>query len=82
VGILDAWRGIGPADAVNGATSLQAAVDALQPPPPTRATRCYGLHLVRGVNGNETQFTTLFFNNGDLENPAVIERITIRDVSG
>jgi len=61
---------------------LQANIDALQPSPPTGATRCYGTHFVRSINGNELHFTTIFINNGDLQNPAVVDRITIRDDFG
>lgn len=49
-------------------------------------TRCYAAHFVRfnpaGINLNELRQTVIFFNNGDLENPAVIERLTVRGPSG
>ena len=48
----------------------------------TETTRCYASHLVRGVSGDELLFTVIYFNNGDLEHPAVIERLTIRDDEG
>jgi hypothetical protein len=51
----------------------------LQPPAPTGATRCYGVHFVRN---NKLQFTVLFFHNADPSNTAVVERITIRDDLG
>lgn len=47
----------------------------------SEVTRCSAAHFLR-ANGTEMQFTVLAFNNGDLVNPAVIERITIRDFDG
>ena len=60
---------------------LQTNIDALQPPAPTGTTRCYGVHFVRN-GGDEVQFSVLFFNNGDLQHWAVIDRITVRDDLG
>jgi hypothetical protein len=63
------------------AQARQAAIEALQPGAPTGTTRCYAVHFVRN-GGDEVHFTVLFFNNGDLQNHAVVERITIRDDLG
>jgi hypothetical protein len=63
------------------AEERKAAIEALQPPEPTGATRCYGTHFVRN-NNSELHFTTLFFQNADPSNTAVVERITIRDDIG
>ena len=51
----------------------------------TETTRCYAAHFVRfnpAINLNELRQTVVLFNNGDLENAAVIERLTIRSASG
>jgi hypothetical protein len=48
-------------------------------------TRCYAAHFVRvdpAINLNELRQTVIFFNNGDLEHPAVIERLTVRNAAG
>lgn len=47
----------------------------------TSVTRCYGTHFVR-VNGGELRFTVFAFNNGDLANGAVIQRLTFFDANG
>jgi hypothetical protein len=43
--------------------------------------RCSASHFVRQA-GLEIQFSIVAFNNGDLVNPATIERITVRDFDG
>ena len=48
-------------------------------------TRCSAAHFVRSVpsiNVNELRQAVIHFNNGDLENPAVIERLTVRNAAG
>jgi hypothetical protein len=62
----------------------EAAISALQAGTSTGSTRCYGIHFVRGAPplADEIQFTAIFFNNGDLEHAAVVERLTIRDDQG
>jgi|SRR3990172_1824407 len=52
--------------------------------------RCHAPHVVRGLGPSvpattsptELRFTLLFFSNGDLENAAVIRRLTWRDAFG
>jgi len=64
------------------AEARKAAIQALQEQP-TGATRCYGVHFVRGVApGDEIQFSVIFFNNADLANAATVQRVTIRDDLG
>jgi hypothetical protein len=61
----------------------EAAIAALQAGTSTGATRCYGTHFVRGAPvGDEVRYTIIFFNNGDLEHAAVVERLTVRDDGG
>jgi hypothetical protein len=51
----------------------------------TETTRCYAAHFVRtnpAINLNELRLTVVYFNNGDLENAATIERLTVRDAFG
>ncbi len=61
-----------------GAPLLFPAIDAAAE---TSVTRCYGTHFVR-LNGTEVRFSIFAFNNGDLANPATIERLTFFDANG
>lgn len=58
----------------------------------TQTTRCYAGHFVRatgpaipdpgGVAPTELRSTVVFFNNGNLEHSAVVERLTVRSSTG
>lgn len=57
----------------------------------TQIIRCHASHVVRfsappagpGIpQPSELRLTVLFFSNGDLEHPAVIERLTVRNAFG
>ncbi len=63
------------------AAARQAAIQALQEGANSPATRCYAAHIVRSA-GTEMRFTVISLNNGDTQNAAVIERLTIRDGDG
>jgi hypothetical protein len=66
---------------INSETEARkAAIQALQDSLSSPATRCYAAHFIR--SGNEMRFTIFTFNNGDLQNPATLERITFRDPHG
>jgi hypothetical protein len=48
-------------------------------------TRCSAAHFVRfvpSINVNELRQAVIHFSNGDLENPVVIERLTVRNAAG
>jgi hypothetical protein len=58
----------------------------------TQVFRCHAPHFVRnagpagpdpgGMGPTELRFTVIYFDNRDLEHPAVIERLTVRDARG
>ena len=68
--------------AINDETEARkTAIQALQDSMSSETTRCYVAHFVR-AGGSEMRFTVLTFNNGDLHNAAVIQRLTFRDADG
>lgn len=60
---------------------LNAAMQALEDSLSSPITRCYVAHFVR-QHGSEVRFTVFTFSNGDLQNHAVIDRITVRSAIG